>query len=1133
LGVVVVATLAVLAGAASPAVADTTITFDSLANGTVVTDQFRDQGIRFARPLEGQTGQPWEVATVTQPRVIEPVKVAGQTVCTQNEFCATQPNNSYLNAAFTKLRRQVSVRVRSMRNNQRMRVRIYGPANRTSGIVLLDSQDVESDSLGGFGEASFTRTFYDIAFVQIASLESGGDKGVQDGIAVRSITFDDGDPAATPDFAVSIAGLEQQGTFPVRAGTERTFTVDVMPLNGSQGQFTYTISTGAKMGASIAPGPGDEQATATIKMPTEATSATVSVRVTVTPKTSASGQGPRSVDVAVRSLRAFGITATAPIRLDACGNGATTVNVHVPEGLAAPASPRPTSGSVRLQSASPQEAGELAIDPASVPWPDPFGGSNATVRVTRRAPDATGPVTVKASAGDYLPAYVDIPAQTVRPKVTGSHTTAGRAPFGLQPGTLVTFLGSDLCAGVKLYFGNPLAVAEPETIAPDGTSMTVRVPRLATSGPVMFASPGESSPTQRKSSIAIGRFEVNHYRAREGFAFPNSHLENLEFEQATALMGKDKLYLKTCVPATSVCWTSPIADPTALAWFFAVDTALSGDEGDAYCFGMSLLTQRLMRGEFPIAELNPSAKSTYDIDRSWGELPTPGNVKTKNAKLEFTMGSQHIAQLSKEFVELAFKKLTTSRNPGSIRAEIQAALSQGRYPLVSMVKGFAGHTVVAYDIEETTDPGVQFYLRTYDPNQPYAVSGNEAKDGVFDPLSTSLGGQHERAERMSRIAIRAEGWEFQGFNSVWSGPHGKLLITPVNEFPVRPSPLSLGSAVGLTTFGTSAEVVSSSDASGPLASPRGGRPRAVPWVNLNGTSAPRATHIVDDSAPFRQVVKGSGRYTGSYVMDGFTVSAENMAGGGQDTFDFDPRGRSAAVGTSGAPKKLTLRLAARQGGARAAQGGGREVRTAAVTTTTGKTPSELSLAGGRVAYTHRGPATKMSLEIGWVGPRGVPGTVRTAAIAVRDGDRLRVTPQRWTDLATSRATLELRRGRRTTRRTIRTRAARAALASGLNVKATGRPGRPAKLEIGLRQNRLPSGSSVGGGVRILRGGRTVARYPINAEAVPAAGRRTLLKRAGRKLARGTYRVEAVVVVSRGGRSPVTQRLRKVRTLRVR
>lgn len=639
------------------------------------------------------------------------------------------------------------------------------------------------------------------------------------------------------------------------------------------------------------------------------------------------------------------------------------------------------------------------------------------------------------------------PTAEVASTSTGSNVV--QTPRFQQDGSRVRITGDGFCAGTRVQVG--LDSHElPATLLDDHT-LEFTVPRYALSGPVKILPPAFNA-----DYVAGGQLIVDDVRNTDGFQFVNPSFGKLSWSEMVRAFGRDDTYVDVnpCWPLGD-CTVASVPSPIALTQWPVLRAITDG----AHCFGMSLAIQDFLSGrESDQGLASPPPASIHAIPSENGPVP----------ELKSLLNVEQVKQFSDEFASAYFER------PQSIYqqfAVIGQELAHHRYAMVTLhgPGRFDGHTVLAYDMARTGPTSVRIY--TYDPNQP-------SVDERLDPETHDL-----RVDQGTILIDEAEGtWTFP--DSGWSGKlnDGSLWAVPSGTTPANPSLPDHGA---VTSFlfgaapGTVVPVASSANAK-PLPSQQG-----TPGQSSGGEWVARA------GAPASVTVAGvkAGSYAETYSGPGFVASVADVATakGVRDTLTGSGDGISLA---SGKARALTVELARKAPGA-----------TVAATLHThasahGSDRAGLG-AGGAISYAHAGAATQVSVSLTSVRRDGGPATFSSGPIALRGGDRLSVAPL-GRDLSRARVTIRDAHGR-TASRVVRNRArAIGRLALGAP-KLAGR-----RVAVRVRLTGVHDGAMLGATLRLMRGGRVVARKAVVLRS--ARGSHTLAWRLPRAARKGRYRL---------------------------
>jgi hypothetical protein len=366
--------------------------------------------------------------------------------------------------------------------------------------------------------------------------------------------------------------------------------------------------------------------------------------------------------------------------------------------------------------------------------------------------------------------------------ITGLSTWTGYAPGYsaqyLNQGSSVTIYGSGFLPGSKVQFGHtgtgafidPALLATPTAIDPNGTWMTVNVPRYAVDGPVLV-----QLPDGHILSTAPGlTFQVEDYRNTFGFSFANWPFRGLtddtfraefpgQIGVTTSTIGSGLLGTITggLVGALLGVGTDLSAQKILMS---QAENMLNGIGG--VCFGM----------DYTSLLLASNASLLY----STGALPAGSTAATvfnlqQNATLDTMLEQNQLAQVSAEMARYCFGWITTGHSAASVHDQIMGLLQTGQHPIITLGSG-ASHAVVAYDLEPGPNGNGDYYIDVYDPNRPFGLTLGARDDGG--------GSNHMQLEQSCRIYIDpASGWSFtMSDGSSYSGTYGSLIVVPMSVF---------------------------------------------------------------------------------------------------------------------------------------------------------------------------------------------------------------------------------------------------------------------------------------------------------------------------------------------------------------
>jgi hypothetical protein len=379
-------------------------------------------------------------------------------------------------------------------------------------------------------------------------------------------------------------------------------------------------------------------------------------------------------------------------------------------------------------------------------------------------------------------------------EITSLSTHTGTTAEALNPGSLVTIYGDGLPVNAAVQFGgankqtSASARATEVSVAPDRKSITVRLPRGATSGTLwVIDTQGTANVADDTWMDAPGRFEVRTFRNTQGFSFANFGFQvSLPIVQEAFGTIQTNFTFPNPSPVGPSTIITPIPTPQALL-FTAISALAFNDKGS--CFGMALMSRHLV---------NHPEWLTTELGLPFGSAPTAWNL-TANGGLFAQIERTHQHQLSQEVINhtIAWKAadLAGLHTKTSIYNEIRNLLLAGDRPLLSFQNDIAeGHVVVAYDLEWATsnqNPDAGFYIHVYDPNRPQMASDS--------PNTNGMNLANSRIYIGSEGLVPGEEWQFNmASKGVWAGGFGDFMIIPYSTFPVGRAPTFPGTLPSLS-----------------------------------------------------------------------------------------------------------------------------------------------------------------------------------------------------------------------------------------------------------------------------------------------------------------------------------------------
>jgi hypothetical protein len=548
------------------------------------------------------------------------------------------------------------------------------------------------------------------------------------------------------------------------------------------------------------------------------------------------------------------------------------------------------------------------------------------------------------------------------------------------------------------------------------------------------------------------RIDVLEYRntvgLRQANASPAAGISDLSWNEFVSAFGTDDA--ENCF--ADICWDSP----TASAYYERYKTLLQGQKG--LCFGyaaqsVSFFTQTELPRQFAAG-----ATSGYALSSFANADPILRNVAI-----------WHIRQFDYAYRIAMQRQIRTPLTTAGVKQAIDDALARNQPPLLDLWKNpyatinNSGHTVVAYDVRDAADGGID--IVTYNPNIPYASAEETSALTRSSNLASSL------------VHVTPAGiWT--GGIAGWTGPLSQLEVVGL------PS-LNASLPIDLPTIATSGSaaigqvVVDGHDAfsaDGRIVPGRGVTDQSMP---TGGAPAPEYGLTGDEPARVRIVGDGRGAYTHTLVGGrvAATVEGARTEEGQTDAVTVRPDHASLAFASGGGAAPVTLRIDARGGSAAGSTGrrlapaatGSRSVRIV-MTAGGGRSDVVAIASGGVVALRHFGAPTRASISLTGTAS-GLPASATYAPIELRAGQRLALRPTSWgaPGRGASFAIADVR-GRIVRRGHARVLASPVVrLGTGLRVKATAVATRAAAVTVSGRILRRGAATTLVIAVRLLRG----------------------------------------------------------------
>lgn len=967
LGLVAAVTLACVLPAAASADTTQTLDFDSFASGTQVDTEYSGQGITFTAAVPA-SGLP--IVTDVGTAANSGSKVAWSS-CYGCEFV---PHN--MKATFSTLATAVSARVGIDPDTCTWGVPLILEARNPGGTIVA-SQTVTAASTGYNMLISANSGTADIASFTIRT-SSGGDAGCRFGVDDVSYTTPDGLPS--PDFSLDTT----TGVAELRQGATTTIPFTINRFNGSNGNISLsTLALPAGVSAWFTPNPVSGMgAASTLTLSASGTAPTFLTPTTVTVSgapVAGAGSASRTRTISLRVVPNWGLSAAPnPLLVPSCGSATGTVYVSRAAGF---------PGTVSLTNTALTGGMSATLTPAtSTP---PSGGAMAThheLRVTKTGTGSMGDrtLTVSSTSAGLPGLSSNVTIRRIAGAVTSFTPTTANAPRNMGEGTAVTIRGTGLCPGSHIRFGNMLAdvAPGPMAFAADGTSVTVKVPRLATSGPITVVSPDGtmSSP---------GSLTVRTARNTEGFAFENYDHPGTSFSDLEATFGAEDTNI-----SVDVCWpfgcdvVTPIPNPLTYLFIAIADGALAGNGS---CWGIAVTSQQLTSGRIPYSRFTPAGATNAF------QLAAAGGPETA---LRRHVRRWHVVQLSSEFIQTYVNK--AAGNPligvSGVRSQIRTELLAGRHPILALRNGGGGHVVVIEDMRDVAGGG--FELDVYDSNVPF-TSGETAADG----------GTHFDRMQRSIVTMSAGGtWRHQGAYSggTWTGGLSSFIQVPFRDIPTDPTlPTSLSGLLSLIVPFANSDVQQVTDAAGRTLLTAAGTANTNPSTMIPGSTVVNSLSG-DDANPVYSVpattkvveqVRGAWgiSYSHGLVGPGFGAKIDGLVGSGlNDELSLDAKNGVVTIDSAVAGGSMAVKIARSEadGDQRGAilhvSGGASGKQTLSL----GKTM------GSGLNYTSGGNVD-VQATITWGGKDGLPGSVALPSMHLNNGEKLVIVPAKWSGLGKS------------------------------------------------------------------------------------------------------------------------------------
>jgi hypothetical protein len=1052
----------------------TTITFDDLAPGTSISNQYHGRGVDFETGIIGNNVYCYPVVKQVAAQDAASGDQVADTSCANGEF----PDSSIVGVL----------------SNSAQHLSVYaGFFPDWSNPPPTEQVTLTAYDIDGNVVTSDTESVPDGGTHTLLQVTSGSANIVQfdvtatdPTVAIDNLTFDN--PAGVPpNFRIR----PEHNPVGVLRGLSIDDVIDIHRLNGSSGGITFTAAGLPRhVHASFNPNPSTgDTTTMTISADRSAPLTGTTATVTGTPDSPSAGPKKKSAKLGVDVFAPFTISAPSTVQVSPCSQIQIPVNITW-FSFSASDYTHPFTDPITLSISGLPPDDQASLSPVTV---SPNSGTNlatSTLTLTSQS-DFPGPATkvkITGTSGQLKASTPPISFSRVGPIITSVSPEAGQAPQGLQGGSEVFVNGQGLCPGTELAFGNQQAlIVSPIPHGAGNTGLQAIVPRLATTGKVYAIPPsGNGNIHSAGASASPDTFTVDNYRDTNGFSFINSdafqsRVGGYSFSDVSDVFGDAQTHLSAnpCWPFGDCTIVTPVPDPFALLFWWAADSALQGGQ----CFGFGLASQRLLHGDKPYYDF-PLQAGTNSYN-AWN-LQGPESSGGASDSLAHFIHLMHLEQFSGQALSWWLNSAINNGIFGgqsSIIGDVSQALQNGDHPLIELRNGTEGHVVVAYDVEDG-DNGDKI-IDVYDPNQPFDTYENYDTSGYY----------HQSVLQSSQIVVHSDGhWVFQGAfgDSPWHSGPGSLVVLPYGLIPVQPRLPNAPEIVilRLLTFFGPARVSQVTDAAGhTLLTPTGdvntgttGIPDATRFATLSGSSKPGAPpgsdiFLLGKPSDYSQniVGTGAGPYHDALIAPGVaaTLSADSARGVTDRVLllsktaglDF---GQTSKTGSSS--RRVSAELLVK------GSDGSEETATVVATM------PRRSLDGVRFDAAHKSVIViagkqKMaySLSLTWSGPHGSPQTFVAPKQTIGAGETAILTPAHWSTLDASPATLAVvHTNGKTTKNTVRN-MAHAAGRFSVALKVT-KGTSSSRLWVDTRFKRLVKGSSALITWEVLKGKAIVAHH---------------------------------------------------------
>lgn len=458
------------------------------------------------------------------------------------------------------------------------------------------------------------------------------------------------------------------------------------------------------------------------------------------------------------------VSSQTPVTLAAFGKATIPFNLQILAGV---------TGTISFSITGALPAGIMAqFSPLALGAPPEPGFIAITLTLTAGASISPGSssVSCQGMVNSAPRGVFTFPLLLVAPFVSSVSPRAGSVPAFLRPGTLVTITGGGFGPGTTVAFGADAPVGAA-SIAADGASLTVTVPRTAASGPLHVASPAGTAS-------GAPEFAVDNYRNTRGFSWENSGaFQNMvggsySEGDATALFGASQTLIDL---PFGIRFFNPLVD-----LFLALADALLDSGGQ--CYGMSLGSLQFAAGEkgfggLPQQPAGAEPNGPPGPDAWLLDGPQLGGGTDVSPSLAAFVHQQHLAQLSQESINNWVGFHTGVTSAGGLRNAVQQAFTAGGASGMGAIiclnpSTSEGHAVVAYEIVDQGSGA--FDILVYNSNVPF-LPGEDTNPSL-----------HASQGNRSAINVMGDGtWTFS--EQGWTGGIFNITVVPWNAIPPNPT----------------------------------------------------------------------------------------------------------------------------------------------------------------------------------------------------------------------------------------------------------------------------------------------------------------------------------------------------------